>query len=241
MDKATSWSNWCDRLINPLKWPAALLSAAVTPLLAWGLLRLLIRVIRSPWNLVPFAIGGALFVVVWRRWLRFSRIGRFLITFEHESTHALFALATGHRILSFHASMGTGGQVRFQGGGNWLIVVAPYFFPTAALMLFALAYLMPFQGLLPWSRLLLGTALAYHIVSTYRETHKDQTDIQQLGMTFCWLFLPAANLAVVGLLISFAHAGSEGLSQWLADMNVPLQLFWQWTQALAMSGFHPSK
>ena len=133
------------------------------------------------WNLVPFAFGGVLFVVLWRRWLRLSRIGRFLITVEHESTHALFALLTGHRILSFHASMGKGGQVRFEGGGNWLIVVAPYFFPTAALLTFVLAYLLPLQWLLPWSRLLLGAALAYHVVSTYRETHKDQTDIQQLG------------------------------------------------------------
>ena len=234
MDKATSWSNWCDRLINPLKWPAALMSAAATPLLAWGLLLLLVRVIRAPWNLVPFALGGVLFVVLWRRWLRYSRIGRFLITLEHESTHALFALVTGHRILSFHASMGKGGQVRFEGGGNWLIVVAPYFFPTAALLLFLLAYLLPLQGLLPWSRLLLGTALVYHIVSTYRETHKDQTDIQQLGMTFCWLFLPSANLAVVGLLISFAHAGSEGLRLWLADMNQPLQFAWQWIQSFGL-------
>lgn len=229
---ARSWSEWCDLMINPLKWPAAVLSAATTPLLAWGLLLLLFRVIRAPLNIVPFAIGGALFIFLWRRWLRASRIGRFLITLEHEATHALFALLTGHRILSFHASMGKGGQVRIQGEGNWLIVVAPYFFPTSALLLFLLAYLLPLQGLLPWSGMMLGTALAYHIVSTYRETHRDQTDIQQLGMLFCWLFLPAANLAVVGLLLSFAHAGSAGLHQWLADVAAPLQTLWSWLMEL---------
>lgn len=228
IDGTRSWSEWCDRMINPLKWPAAILSAAVTPLLAWSLLLLMVRVIRAPWNLVSFAVGGILFVVLWRRWLRGSRMGRFLITVEHEATHALFALLTGHRILSFHASMGKGGQVRIEGDGNWLIVVAPYFFPTSALLLFVLAYVLPFQGLLPWSGLMLGTALAYHIVSTYRETHKDQTDIQQLGVLFCWLFLPAANLAVIGLLLSFAHGGADGLHHWLADVAAPVQRIYGW-------------
>ncbi len=228
IDGARSWSEWCDRMINPLKWPAALLSAALTPLLGWGLLLLVVRILRAPLNIVPFAIGGILFIVLWRRWLRTSRIGRFLVTVEHEATHALFALLTGHLILSFHASMGKGGQVSIEGRGNWLIVVAPYFFPTAALLLFVLAFLLPLQGLLPWSGMMLGMALAYHIVSTVRETHKDQTDIQQLGPLFCWLFLPAANLAVVGLLLSFAHAGSGGLRQWLADVAEPLRQAWLW-------------
>ncbi len=229
MKQAISWPMWWDRLINRLKWPAALLAALATPLLAWGMLQLLLRVVVEPLSLLPFVAGGVLFVLLWRRWLGRSRWGRFAITLEHESTHALFAILTGHRIVGFRASLGRGGEVRFTGGGNWLIVVAPYFFPTAALLLFLLAYLLPFPGL-PWQSFLLGVALGYHIVSTYRETHKDQTDIQKLGITFCWLFLPAANLAVVGLLISFAHAGSAGLSRWASDTWVPTSAAITWLQ-----------
>ena len=150
-----------------------------------------------------------------------------MITLEHESTHALFAVLTLHRIVGFRASMGRGGEVRFTGRGNWLIAVAPYFFPTVALLLFLLAYLLPFPGL-PWQGFLLGVALGYHIVSTARETHRDQTDLKQLGLTFCWLFLPAANLAVVGLLVSFAHAGSDGTSLWFDSSWQPVVYVQNW-------------
>jgi hypothetical protein len=227
MSGATSWPAKIDLLINRLKWVAAAGAAAVTPSLAWALLKLGQRVVFSPWSLLPFAAGTVLSILLWRRWLGNSRIGRFLLTLEHESTHALFAMVTWHRIIGFRASLGRGGEIRFLGRGNWLITIAPYFFPTAALLLFLIAYLLPFPGL-PWQSFLLGVALGYHIVSTYRETHRDQTDLQTVGMTFCWLFLPAANLAVVGLLISFAHAGSEGMSEWFGDIVEPLSWLYDW-------------
>ncbi|MFN3193217.1 MAG: M50 family metallopeptidase [Aureliella sp.] len=211
-----------DGFVNSLKWPSALLACCAAPLFAFALASLAWRILTSPWSLLPFAFGCVAFVIIWRRVFGPRRWGRFLITLEHESTHALFALLTGHRIISFKASLGRGGEVRYTGPGNWLITVAPYFFPTASLILFLLAYLLPFPGL-PWRGLLLGVSLGYHVISTYRETHRDQSDIQELGKTFCWLFLPAANLAVVGLLISFAHGGSEGLSDWFADILWPVE------------------
>ncbi len=226
-----SWTMWGDRLINRLKWPTAFFAALATPLLAWSMLRLLLRVALEPLSLLPFLVGGALFVVLWRRWLGRSRFGRFAITLEHESTHAMFALLTGHRIVGFQATHGNGGEVRFTGSGNWLIVAAPYFFPTAALLLALIAFLLPFPGL-PWQGFLLGIALGYHLVSTYRETHKDQTDLQHLGLTFCWLFLPAANLIVIGFLISFAHSGSEGISQWVSDTFAPTAAVISWLKTL---------
>jgi hypothetical protein len=223
-----TWHQWIDRVVNRLKWPAAILSALASPLLLWAGLRLVWTVAWQPLPLIPFVLGTATFFVLWRRWLGKSRIGKLLITLEHESTHALFAAATWHRIVGFRASVGRGGEVRFTGSGNWLITAAPYFFPTAAILLFLIAYLLPFPGL-PWQRFLLGVALGYHIVSTFRETHRDQTDIKSLGRLFCWLFLPAANLAVVGLLVSFAHNGSDGLSSWLQSVTQPLTWLFEWT------------
>lgn len=204
-----------------LKWPMAWLGLMAAPLFLWSLLLLSLRVLWSPFNLLPFIAGTFAFVFLWRRWLRQSRFGRFLITLEHEITHGIFAWLTLHRIVGFRASLGRGGEIRFTGRGNWLITVAPYFFPTLALLLFLIAYILPFPGL-PWQSFLLGVALGYHIVSTYRETHRDQSDIQQLGTLFCWMFLPAANLAVIGLLISFAHQGQTGTSLWLHDVWQPV-------------------
>ncbi|MEM7474516.1 MAG: M50 family metallopeptidase [Planctomycetota bacterium] len=225
MDKKVHLSSRFDYVISFLKWPAAWLAAILTPFLAWAFLNLVARVVTSPLAIVPFAGGTFFFIILWRKWLGASRYGRFLITLEHESTHALFALITWHRIVGFRASLGRGGEVRFTGKGNWLITAAPYFFPTAALLLFVIAYIMPFPGL-PWQSFLLGVALGYHIISTYKETHRDQSDLKDLGSTFCWMFLPAANLAVVGLLMSFAHGASEGLGVWFADIGRPFEWIW---------------
>ena len=220
--KKARWSWWIDIIINSLKWPTAWLSAFLTIPLLWSCIAMLPRIAVNPLPLLPFVGGTAAFILLWRRWLQQSRFGRFLITLEHEATHAAFALLTLHRIVGFRASIGRGGEVRFVGKGNWLITVAPYFFPTVALLLFLIAFFLPFPSL-PWSSFLLGVALGYHVVSTYKETNKDQTDIKQLGLIFCWMFLPAANIAVVALLVSFAHDGSDGLSTWVSDICQPFQ------------------
>lgn len=217
-----TWADRLDQVLGKLKWPAAVLAISITPLLLWSLVQLTWRVVWNPWSLLPFAAGAATFVFVWRRFLARNSMGRFLITLEHEVTHALFAYLTLHKVVGFRASLGQGGEVKYLGRGNWLITVAPYFFPTASLILFLLAFLLPFPAL-PWTSFLLGVALGYHVISTIRETNRDQTDIQELGQLFCWLFLPAANIAVVGILIAFAHDGHAGLQQWYADLFVPFE------------------
>lgn len=218
-----SFSDRIDRGVNWLKWPAAAITLLISPLFAWALLRMAVLAITAPsTSLIPFAGGIVLFVVLWRRWLGKSRWGAFLITLEHESTHALFAMLTGHPIVGFKASLGQGGEVRFAGAGNWLITTAPYFFPTAALILFLLAFFLPFAAL-PWQSFLLGVALAYHVISTWRETHRDQSDLRVVGKSFCWMFLPAANLAVVGLLIAFSHSGREGMQSWFDFVLEPIK------------------
>jgi hypothetical protein len=212
-----------DRILERLKWPSAFVALLATPLLLWSLVCLASDIVATPtFSLLPFAVGGLSFALVWRRWLGIGRLGAFVVTLEHEATHAIFALLTGHRIVGFRASLSRGGAVRFAGKGNWIITAAPYFFPTAAIILFLLAYFLPFASL-PWQSFMLGVALAYHVISTRRETHRDQSDLKALGTTFCWMFLPAANLAVVGLLVSFAHGGTEGSAQWLSHLVQPAQ------------------
>ena len=237
-----SWMNRADSIVQVFKWPAAISAALVTPLLAWSLLLLAWRVVQAPLPLVPFVGGLAVFVLLWKRWLGNSGIVKFLIVLEHESIHALFAFLTFHPVVGFRASIRRGGEVKYLGRGNWLITASPYFFPLAALLLFLMAYVLPFPAL-PWQSFLLGVALGYHVATTYRQTHRDQSDIQNLGTLFCVLFLPAANLAVVGLLVSFAHDGSDGLGVWIQDLGAPVAALWDYLtldpSASAIDGVAP--
>lgn len=221
MSQRAKWAARIDDAVEWLKWPVAVLALCALPLFAYGLLRLAGHVISEPLAMLPLAAGLFGFVLIWRRWLDNSRIGRWMITLEHELTHALFAWATGHRIVAIRASLGRGGDVRFVGRGNWMITLAPYFFPTAALALLLLAYLMPIS-ILPWRGLFLGFALGFHLVSTYRETHRDQSDLQNVGPKFCWMVLPTANLAVLGLLIAWAHGGWSDVRLWMAYVRAPI-------------------
>ncbi len=159
MNSAVTWRDRIDAAVNATKWPVAFLAAGLTPVLVWSVLVLAARMLQSPsWSLVPFGAGVAGFIVLWRRWLGHISIGRWLVTMEHELTHAMFAFLTGHKVVRISATFGSGGEVHYEGKGNWLITAAPYFFPTAALILSLLAYLLPFPNL-PWPSFLLGIAL----------------------------------------------------------------------------------
>ncbi len=231
MSKRGSWAASIDQAVEAMKWPVAVLSLCALPLFVYGLLRLALHVISQPLGVVPLAAGTTGFIMLWRRWLDHSSIGRWLITLEHELTHAIFAWATGHRIVAIRASLGRGGEVRFVGRGNWLITLAPYFFPTAAIALLILAYLMPIS-ILPWPGFFLGVALGFHIVSTYRETHRDQSDLKSVGARFCWMFLPSANLAVLGMLLAWAHGGPSDVKVWFGHVQTPVRMLVNhWTQS----------
>jgi len=57
----------------------------------------------------------------------------------------------------------------------------------------------------------LGVTVAYHITSTYKETHWRQTDLRQVGMGFAWCFLPSANVVSFGLIAGTARNKLDGL------------------------------
>ena len=209
-----------DRLINWLKWPSSIVSLVALPFVAWSLIQLTLRIPNHPWNAVTFLGGIVAFVLLWRAFLAKNWAGRWIIRFEHELTHLLFAVATGHKILRFKTNE-QDAQVKYRGQGNWLIMAAPYFFPTAALVLWLLSFLMPI-GFLPWTNFFLGLSVGFHVVSGIHETHAGQDDLKQLGWSFCWLFLPAANLFTLGLLISMALEGFSGVRYFITSLYHPL-------------------
>ena len=205
-----------DKSLEAIKWPAALLSLLSLPVSLYAFINLIGRCVFEPWDLLPLVAGAAAVMLAWRHFGWFAWGASKLIVWEHEFTHAIFAWLTGHKVLRQEWLNDDGGKIEFVGRGNWLITIAPYFFPTSAFLLLVPALIMPFN-FLPWPQLALGVALGFHLVSTWLETHRDQSDLKKLGWIFCWLFLPTANVIAVALLIAYAQSGLEGIALFFGD------------------------
>ncbi len=219
-----SLSEALDKSIEAVKWPAAVLSVLSLPVSCYGFVQVLGRCVTQPVDLWPVALGAIACMLAWKRFRWFAQAARRLIVWEHEFTHAIFAWLTGHKILRQEWNLKEGGRIEFVGSGNWLITVAPYFFPTSAFLLLFPALLMPFN-FLPWHQLALGVALGFHLVSTWIETHRDQSDLKKIGWLFSWLFLPTANVISVSLLLAYAEDGFDGMGQYFVDG-------WEWLKWL---------
>ncbi len=121
---------------------------------------------------------------------------------EHELTHTIFAVLTFHKVVGLCATEKNGGIMGFVGGkGNWLIDLAPYFFPTLGVIVSIMLHFAndSYDDILI---AILGFFIMYHIHSTIKEFSFKQPDIQEAGVIFSILFLPGANLLALIYLLS---------------------------------------
>ncbi len=169
------------------------------PFLAYGFSIAIYRILQTselPPQSLTFIVGFASFLVFWQI---FKRKLQVVCTFEHEITHLLFGLLFLKVPKGFKVTMHDGGHVKLS-GSNFLIYLAPYFFPTISYFLLLFLYFIPSEYY-PIFYGILGASLAFHLVSTWSELHLKQTDLQKSGMIFSSIFLPVANLVFYGALI----------------------------------------
>lgn len=196
-------------VLTIIKWPVALAFAAFLPALAVGFWDETAGLVHSRywWQFIAGALG---YTVLWLLVIRRIKLS-FLSTLEHELTHCVFAWITGNRVTGLTAHLNSGGAMRIKGTPNWLIALAPYFFPTVSVALLVASLVIDGR----WQALvagLVGVSVAYHIASTWQETHPGQSDLREAGLVFSVLFLPGANLLAYGLLFGAIRAGGAGMA-----------------------------
>jgi len=197
-----------DRIFAVIKWPVAVVALLLLPGTGWALYDL-VRTVSDQGKLyLPFVGGFAAYFAAWHLVLKHPAWGSMISTFEHELTHAVFAWATLHPVIDFKTTWRSGGHIRYRGEGNWLISIAPYFFPTAAVAV-AIALVWIPDRWLTWTNAILGVTVAYHMTSTWVETHRDQPDLHKTTFLFAWMFLPGANLLCYGVVVAFALGGAD--------------------------------
>lgn len=126
-----------------------------------------------------------------------------IYVFGHEFTHALWTWLFGGHVKKFRASSG-GGQVVIT-KSNFLIALAPYFFPfyAALVVLFFLAgqLIWNWRHHVVWFHLFLGAAYAFHVTLTAHILKTRQSDITQQGYLFSAviIFLGNASVLLIGI------------------------------------------
>ncbi len=203
---------------------AKIITLLLCPFLAYGFgtaIYEIVKISKLPKQSFAFAVGFIAFLVVWRF---FKRQLQVVCTFEHEITHLLFGLLFLKIPKGFKVTMHEGGHVKLT-GSNFLIYLAPYFFPTVSYLLLPFFFIVP-DKYLPIFYGILGASLAFHLISTWAEVHLKQTDLQKSGILFSFAFLPVANLIFYGALCVLIFGKTDDfLNFWSIGIKESLGLF----------------
>jgi hypothetical protein len=117
----------------------------------------------------------------------------------HELTHALWTWAFGGRVKKFKASSKGGHVVVTK--NNFVIALAPYFFPLYAVMVVGIyacgGLVFGWGKYVVWFHLLLGATYAFHLTLTWHVLKSQQTDITDQGYLFSGVVIFLGNMTVL--------------------------------------------
>jgi hypothetical protein len=209
------------------KWVKTVIAILLLPFCA-GAISALVRTVRATGSAdtfwVAFLGGAACWLVV------FLLLPRpmLLYVFGHELTHALWTWIFGGRVKRFKASA-KGGHVVIS-KSNFLIVLAPYFFPLYAVMAvgaFAIGHvLFGWDRYFVWFHLLIGAAYCFHVTLTWHILQTRQSDITSQGYLFSAVVIFLGNISVflIGLpLLTTRVTVFVSMGWWLEETGGLLQ------------------
>lgn len=140
--------------------------------------------------------------------------------FGHELTHAVWTWMFGGSVKRFKAKSSGGHVVTTK--SNFLIALAPYFFPLYAVLIVVIFVIGSLlwdwrRGYTPWFHLLLGAAYAFHVTLTVEILKTRQTDITSQGRLFSAviIFLGNALVLAIGVPLLTGHGIFQAVSWWL--------------------------
>src|SRR5215469_12712698 len=122
-----------------------------------------------------------------------------IYVFGHELTHAVWTWMFGGQVKKMKVTS-SGGHVVIS-KTNFVIALAPYFFPLYAaivVLLFAIGHLIwNWHSYLVYFHLLVGAAYAFHITLTFHVLQTRQSDITSQGWLFSFVVIFLGNVCVL--------------------------------------------
>ncbi len=161
-----------------------------------------------------FSLGAVLWLIA------FFGLPRplWIYVFGHELTHALWVWMMGGRVSRF--KVGRDGGHIITDKNNFLIALAPYFFPLYSILVLALygalSLFFNLQPYGPWLYALIGITWAFHLSFTCWMIPKNQTDLSDNGTLFSLVVIYLTNLILLSVMlvmasprITFASFGAD--------------------------------
>jgi len=209
------------------KWVKMLIAIALLPVCA-GAARALGHVLRAGYGAdtvwVPMLAGAACWLVV------FSMLPKpmWIYVLGHELTHALWTYLFGGQVKKLKVTS-AGGHVVIS-KTNFIIALAPYFFPLYAvivILVFALGHLVwNWHNYLVFFHLAVGAAYAFHVTLTFHVLQTRQSDITSQGWLFSAVVIYLGNVCVlllgIPLLTSRVHI-LDALGLWAEYTGLTLE------------------
>jgi hypothetical protein len=201
----------------PIRIGKMLIGLAIIPFCvgaAWELAASVVHIAYRP--LVPYWFAGGFFAYLVVHFLFRKPILSYVV--GHELTHAMFTVLFGGSVKAFHVSE-KGGQVRIT-KSNFIITLAPYFFPLYTYLALAAALIARAAGAPSWETvfvLLAGASFAFHIVLTAIFLRTDQNDIREHGAFFSYPLILLFNIMLTALLVRLLLAPDMSFLSYLVN------------------------
>ncbi len=198
---------WCKTIIAILLLPACVGALST--------LHMVLRASESADTIWVAALSGA---ACWLVIYLLLPKPMWVYVFGHELTHALWTWLFGGKVKKFKTSSKGGHVVVTK--NNFVIALAPYFFPLYALLVVGVFlaghWLWNWHHYIVWFHLLLGAAYAFHVTLTWHVLKNRQSDITEQGYLFSAVIIFLGNVMV--LLV--------GIPLLVAQVNVLTALRW---------------
>ena len=152
----------------------------------------------------------------------------------HELTHALWALLMGARVGKMRVGK-VSGEVEVS-KSNFLITLAPYFFPfytVLVLLLYAISsiWIAPTQSWV-WCLGAVGFSWAFHLTFTIHTLTARQSDVQQHGRLFSYVIIYGMNLLVIAGWMILIGAPRFDTFFHLSFQEISKSYLWVWKQGI---------
>ncbi len=156
-----------------------------------------------------------------------------IYVFGHELTHVIWTWLFGGRVKKMKVTS-EGGHV-ITSKTNFLVALAPYFFPLYAALVvavFAIGHLiLGWKNDLVWFHLIVGAAYAFHVTLTWHVLKTRQSDITSQGWLFSAVIIFLGNVSVLlfGLPLLTAKVSLfNALGWWLESTGQIFNWLAQW-------------